>query len=82
MSTENETTTERLRKLLSDQLNVRESDIQTESSIGDDLGADSLDKIELLLLTEEEFGIEINDGQWDEVETFEHALELIEALDG
>ena len=52
---------DRLKKVIVDQLGVEESEITLESSFIDDLGADSLDIVELIMALEEEFSVEIPD---------------------
>ena len=52
---------ERVKKIVAEQLGVNEADIKNESSFVDDLGADSLDTVELVMALEEEFGSEIPD---------------------
>lgn len=60
---------ERMIKIIKEQLNVKESEIKPEASFVDDLGADSLDTVELLMAIEEEFGIEIPDEDADKAKT-------------
>ena len=60
-------TTEKIRKILAAQLDIDEDKIVPETSIADDLGADSLDVVELMMSIEEEFGIVIDEG---DVRTF------------
>ena len=52
---------QRVKKIVAEQLGVNEAEIKNESSFVDDLGADSLDTVELVMALEEEFGIEIPD---------------------
>jgi acyl carrier protein len=64
-------------KIIKDQLNVKESEIKPESSFVDDLGADSLDTVELLMAIEEEFGIEIPDDDADKAKTVGDVIDYI-----
>ena len=52
---------EKVKRIIVDQLGVDEDEVKSESSFVDDLGADSLDVVELVMALEEEFGLEIND---------------------
>ena len=55
------TTFEKVKKIIAEQLGVKDQEIKPESKFTDDLGADSLDTVELVMALEEEFGIEIPD---------------------
>lgn len=70
-------TEERLRTIFADHLAPRDP-ITRETHLFDDLGADSLDTVELHIATEEEFGVTIDEGEWEEVATFGAALILVE----
>ena len=70
----------RLRKIVFEHLGVYPDKIQEHSSFIDDLGADSLDTVELVMAFEEEFGIEISDEEFEEVQTFGQALALVTKL--
>lgn len=70
---------EKVRDILVDQLNVDEDDITTESSFIDDLGADSLDIVELIMAMEEEFDIEIPEEDAEGITTVGAAVEYIKA---
>lgn len=52
---------ERVKKLIAKELNLKEEDIKLESKITEDLGADSLDAVELIMAIEDEFGIQVSD---------------------
>jgi acyl carrier protein len=52
---------ERVKKLISKELNLKEEDIKLESKITEDLGADSLDAVELIMAIEDEFGVQVSD---------------------
>ena len=60
---------ERVKKIVAEQLGVNEADIKNESSFVDDLGADSLDTVELVMALEEEFECEIPDDQAEKITT-------------
>ena len=68
---------ERVKKIVAEQLGVNEADIKNESSFVDDLGADSLDTVELVMAFEEEFGIEIPDDAAETIQTFGDAVKFI-----
>ena len=68
----------RLKKIVSDHLGIDESKITDESSFIDDLGADSLDKVELVMAFEEEFGSEISDSEAEKILTVGDAIKFIE----
>ena len=70
----------RLRKIVSEHLAVDPDTIREHSDFIDDLGADSLDTIELVMAFEEEFGIEITDEAAEETQTFGQALALVTKL--
>jgi acyl carrier protein len=70
---------QRVRKIVAEQLGVNEADIKNESSFVDDLGADSLDTVELIMSLEEEFGIEIPDEAAEKILTVGDAVSFIEA---
>lgn len=70
-------TEERLRTIFADHLAPREP-ITRETHLFDDLGADSLDTIELHIATEVEFGVTIDEDEWEEIATFGDALTLVE----
>lgn len=67
----------KVRSLVADQLGVGEDEIKPESSFIDDLGADSLDIVELVMALEEEFGIEIPDDEQDNIKTVGDAINYI-----
>ncbi|MDX8402243.1 MAG: acyl carrier protein [Mariprofundaceae bacterium] len=66
-------------KIVADQLNVDESEISPDSSFVDDLGADSLDTVELVMAFEEEFGIEIPDEDAEKIQSVQNAIDYIAA---
>ncbi len=69
---------EKVKKLISEQLDVEESEIELESSFQDDLEADSLDVVELVMAIEDEFDIEIPDEEAEKLETVKNAVDYIE----
>lgn len=68
---------ERVRKIVAEQLNVKEETVVPSASFIQDLGADSLDTVELVMAFEEEFDIEIKDEDAESINTFEDAVEFI-----
>ena len=68
---------ERVKKIVAEQLGVNEADIKNESSFVDDLGADSLDTVELGMALEEEFECEIPDDQAEKITTVQQAVDYI-----
>ncbi len=69
----------RVKKVVAEQLNINEADIKNESAFIDDLGADSLDTVELVMALEDEFGVEIPDDQQEKLRTVQDALDFIQA---
>jgi acyl carrier protein len=72
---------ERVRKIVIEQLGVTEDQVTLEASFVDDLGADSLDTVELVMALEEEFDAEIPDDQAEAITTVKQAVAFIEAND-
>lgn len=70
---------EKIKGILAEQLNIDESEIVPEASFIDDLGADSLDIVELIMSMEEEFGIEIPEEEVESLSTVGAAVEYIKA---
>jgi len=68
---------EKVKKIIVEQLGVEEDDIALESSFIDDLGADSLDIVELIMALEEEFDIEIPDNEAEKITIVNDAVEYI-----
>ena len=69
---------ERVKKIVVEHLGVDEAKIQSESKFIDDLGADSLDTVELVMAFEEEFGSEISDSEAEKILTVGDAVKFIE----
>ena len=69
--------TDRVKKIVEEHLNVDESKVSDEASFIDDLGADSLDTVELVMAFEEEFDIEIPDDAAETIQTFGDAVKFI-----
>ena len=68
---------QRVRKIVSDQLGTDDDKIKNESSFIDDLGADSLDTVELVMALEEEFDTEIPDDEAEKITTVQQAIDYI-----
>jgi len=68
---------ERVRKIVVEQLGVKEDEVTLESSFVDDLGADSLDTVELVMALEEEFETEIPDEDAEKITTVQQAVDYI-----
>jgi acyl carrier protein len=68
---------QRIKKNVAEQLGVNEAEVKNESSFVDDLGADSLDTVELVMALEEEFECEIPDEQAEKINTVQQAIDYI-----
>ncbi|MFH1406688.1 MAG: acyl carrier protein [Candidatus Omnitrophota bacterium] len=71
-------TPEKIRQIIAEQLGVKVEDVTPQASFIDDLGADSLDTVELVMALEEEFGIEIPDEDAEKMRTVGEAIKYIE----
>ena len=69
----------KVKKIVSDHLGIEETKVTDESSFIDDLGADSLDTVELVMAFEEEFGAEISDSEAEKILTVGDAIKFIES---
>ena len=67
----------RVKKIVAEQLGVNESEIKNDSSFVDDLGADSLDTVELVMALEEEFECEIPDDEAEKITTVQQAIDYV-----
>ena len=70
---------QKVKKMVADLLGVEESKVTEEANFIDDLGADSLDTVELVMAFEEEFGSEISDNEAEKILTVGDAIKFIEA---
>ena len=70
---------ERIKQIVAEQLGVDEDQVTTEASFMDDLGADSLDTVELVMALEEEFDIEISDEDAEKIQTVQNAIDYVAA---
>ena len=72
-------TTERVKRIVSERLSVAPEKVTETASFEDDLGADSLDAVELVMVFEEEFGIEIPDDEAEKISTVGDAVRYLES---
>lgn len=70
---------ERVKSIIVEQLGVKDSDVSGSAHFVDDLGADSLDTVELVMKFEEDFDIEIPDEDAEKIQTVQHAIDYINA---
>lgn len=68
----------KVKKIIMDQLDVTEDEVTHQASFVDDLGADSLDTVEMVMAFEEEFGIEIPDEDAEKIKTVQDAIDYIQ----
>lgn len=73
------TVEERVKKIVVEQLGVKEEEVTNDASFVDDLGADSLDTVELVMALEEEFGTNIPDEEAEKITTIQQAVEYVKA---
>lgn len=73
-----QTVFERVKKVIVEQLSVDEAEVTPEANFTQDLGADSLDTVELVMAFEEEFGTEIPDEEAEKIQTVQDAVSYIE----
>ena len=77
MSTSNEQIELKVQKVIAEKLGIDENTIENEASFIDDLGADSLDTVELVMALEEEFGCEIPDEEAEKITTVQKAIDYV-----
>ena len=70
---------DKVKHIIVEQLGVDEDEVKASASFVDDLGADSLDVVELVMALEEEFGLEISDEDAEKLTTVEQAIEYIKS---
>lgn len=70
---------EQLQEIIAEELGVEQSEVVLEASLTDDLGADSLDAVELIMALEDTFGLEISDDKAQSLNTVKSIVEYIEA---
>ena len=68
---------ERIKKIICEQLDVAEEDVVPTASFVDDLGADSLDQVELIMAMEEEFNVSITDEEAEKIVTVQDAVDYV-----
>ena len=68
---------EKVKHIIVEQLGVDEDEVKAEATFVDDLGADSLDVVELVMALEEEFGLEISDEDAEKISSVQHAVTYI-----
>jgi len=72
----------KVKKIIMDQLDVTEEEVTSQASFVDDLGADSLDTVEMVMAFEEEFSIEIPDEDAEKIKTVQDAVDYIQKKAG
>lgn len=82
MSNSTMTVYDRVKKVVIEQLSVDEAEVKPEASFTEDLGADSLDTVELVMALEEEFGTEIPDEEAEKITTIQQAVDYIQKAQG
>ena len=70
---------DKVKEIIVEQLGVDDDQVKPESNFVDDLGADSLDTVELIMSFEEEFGVEIPDTEAEKIKTVQDVINYIEA---
>ena len=70
---------DKVKKIVADHLGIEQEKVTEEASFIDDLGADSLDTVELVMAFEEKFGIEIPDDAAETIQTVQNAIDYIES---
>ena len=72
------TVEQQVKKIVAEQLGVKEEEVTNDASFVDDLGADSLDTVELVMALEEEFGIEVPDEQAEKLQSVGDVIKYVE----
>jgi acyl carrier protein len=70
--------TEKVKQIISEQLGVEDSEVTPNATFTDDLGADSLDQVELVMALEEAFSLEISDEEAEKIRTVQDAINYVE----
>ena len=70
--------TEKVKQIISEQLGVEDSEVTPNAAFTDDLGADSLDQVELVMALEEAFSLEISDEEAEKIRTVQDAINYVE----
>jgi acyl carrier protein len=70
---------EKVKSIIVEQLGVEEDEVTPAASFAEDLGADSLDQVELVMALEEEFNLEISDEEAEKIKTVQDAVSYIQA---
>ena len=73
---------DRLKKIIAKELSVSEEEVTPEASFIEDLNADSLDLVELIMALEEEFGVKISDEEADKIKTVKDAMDYLQEHTG
>ena len=71
---------ERIRTIIAEELDVDKASIEPQSKLADDLGADSLDAVELIMAIEEEFDVEIDDNDATKIKTVQDIVDYLEKI--
>jgi len=71
---------ERIRTIIAEELDVDKTTIEPQSKLADDLGADSLDAVELIMAIEEEFDVEIDDNDATKIKTVQDIIDYLEKI--
>ncbi len=71
---------ERIRTIIAEELDVDKTTIEPQSKLADDLGADSLDAVELIMAIEEEFDVEIDDNDAMKIKTVQDIIDYLEKI--
>jgi len=71
---------EKIKSIIADELGIEEETIEIDSNLAEDLGADSLDAVELIMAIEEEFDIEIDDSAATKIKTVKDIVDYLESV--